>query len=107
MDFTDFIVWVKGGQAIEFRHQAKTVDELWGVRDEFLTDLYGFQSICRSEIRAIHLDPRPYYPKFYEKYGRFPWGYNRELWQFINRFSEEEKERIREDYYKKERPSNG
>jgi hypothetical protein len=100
MDFTDFIVWVKGGQVLEFRHKAKSVHEFWNVQDELILDYYGSQCVQRSEIRVVQLDPRPYFEEYWKVFECSPFGYSRELWKFINSLSEEERERVREDYYR-------
>lgn len=99
MEFTDFLIWMKGGQVVEFRHSAKTVNEFWEVRDELIFDIYGSQCITRNEIRVVQLDPRPYYIDFHKVYGYIPLGYPPQLWKFISSLSEEEKERIKKAYY--------
>lgn len=107
LDFTDFIVWVNGGQVLEFRHSANSVHELWLVQDEIIFDIYGSQGVRRSDIRMIHLDPRPYFKEFYRVFGYIPQGYRRELWDFINKFSQAERDKIKADYYKEIDGSTG
>jgi hypothetical protein len=99
-DFTDFLIWVKGGQVLEFRHKAKSVHEFCLIPDEILFDIHGSQSIRSSEIRMVRLDPRPYFLEFHKTFGYLPLGYPKELWKFINDFSEEERVRIKENYYR-------
>lgn len=67
--FTDFIVKTRGSGEIDFRHTARTVDELLSVEDEFIYDIYGFQCVKKSEITFVSESLAPYAIGYLKKFN--------------------------------------
>lgn len=95
-EYTDFIIALRNGEEIMFRHNAKSVREFVEQDGEIIYDIYESQCIKKCEIMSVRLNPIPFAIYHFEENDSTIWGMD--LRRYISSLSQDQREKILRKY---------